>query len=55
MAELNNEWQTFVEECNIEELYIFDDDEEVFFTTWYNCPIYRPELILKKLDFIYFE
>ena len=36
MAESSGEWQTFVEENNIEELYIFDDDEEVFFfTIWY--------------------
>ena len=31
MASNNSEWATFVEEYRIEDLYIFDDDEEVFF------------------------
>ena len=29
MAEIKGEWEGFVEEYNIEELYIFDNDEEV--------------------------
>ena len=29
MAEIKGEWEGFIEEYNIEELYIFDSEEEV--------------------------
>ena len=29
MTDSKGEWQGFVEQCNVEELYIFDDDGEV--------------------------
>ena len=51
MACSSDEWQTFVEECNIEELYIFDNDKEViFFMILIRSPIYRSKLIVKKVE-----
>ena len=36
MAGNIGEWEGFIEEHNLEELYIFDDDHEVRFVL-YNC------------------
>ena len=38
MAGNIGEWEGFIEEHNLEELYIFDDDDEVRFVL-YNCKI----------------